>query len=458
MATYNTPGVYVEEVSSLPGSITPVPTAIPAFIGYTETDPGTTPVKIRSLAEYVSTFGGPEAAISVNLPAFTPGTTVISAPANFSYFLMYYSIQHYFQNGGGPCYVVSIGDYDASPATADYTPAFAALKLEDEPTILVLPDATLLGTTALQGSVYTTALQHCTEMKDRFLVMDPHSSTYNNSATTASALRGNVVATASNDLGYGAAYHPWVLTSIQFPESAVEISAGVYANKTLAWALDQVANGATPSDNLLERAGAIMEQVRTFSIILPPSGAVTGAYCATDRNRGVWKAPANVALAGVIGPVERLTDDENASLNIDSVSGKSINAIREFPGKGTLIWGARTMRGNDNEWKYVPVRRLFMMMEESIGQAMEAMIFEPNDATTWNRVKGMTENFLNDLWQQGALAGAKPEHAYYVKVGLGQTMDENDLLEGRLIVEIGAAAVRPAEFIILRFSHMLQSS
>jgi hypothetical protein len=163
-------------------------------------------------------------------------------------------------------------------------------------------------------------------------------------------------------------------------------------------------------------------------------------------------------LANVVCPETTFTATELDGLNVDAVSGKSINAIRSFTGKGTLIFGARTLAGNDNEWRYVSVRRFFNMVEESTKKATEPFVFEPNDANTWVRVQGMIENFLTTLWRQGALQGAKPEHAYYVAVGLGKTMTALDILEGRMIVEIGLAVVRPAEFIILRFSHKLAES
>ncbi len=123
-----------------------------------------------------------------------------------------------------------------------------------------------------------------------------------------------------------------------------------------------------------------------------------------------------------------------------------------------MVWGARTLAGNDNEWRYVPVRRLFIFIEESVKKATEPVIFEPNDANTWAKTKGMIENFLSGLWRDGALAGATQEHAFFVKAGLGETMSALDILEGRMIIEIGIAAVRPAEFIILRFMHKLQES
>jgi phage tail sheath protein FI len=213
--------------------------------------------------------------------------------------------------------------------------------------------------------------------------------------------------------------------------------------------------------SLLENFGFYKELMGKASEalnLIPPSGAVAGIYAATDRDRGVWKAPANVSLSAVIGPGVKISHEDQMSLNVDVIGGKSINIIRAFTGKGILVWGARTLAGNDNEWRYISVRRFFNFVEESVKKATEQFVFEPNDANTWVRVQAMIENFLNTLWRQGALQGVKPEHAYYVAVGLGKTMTPLDILEGRMIVEIGMAAVRPAEFIILRFSHKMAES
>jgi uncharacterized protein len=187
---------------------------------------------------------------------------------------------------------------------------------------------------------------------------------------------------------------------------------------------------------------------------IPPSGSVVGVYALVDRERGVWKAPANVSLNAVIGPAVKLDNKEQDNLNVHP-TGKSINAIRSFTGRGTIIWGARTLAGNDNEWRYVSVRRFFNMVEESCKKATEPIVFEPNDANTWIKVKVMIENFLTLQWRDGALQGAKPNQAFFVHVGLGETMTAEDVLGGRMIVEIGMAVVRPAEFIILRFSHKM---
>jgi phage tail sheath protein FI len=120
-----------------------------------------------------------------------------------------------------------------------------------------------------------------------------------------------------------------------------------------------------------------------------------------------------------------------------------------------MVWGARTLAGNDNEWRYISVRRLFITVEESVKEATRFAVFEANDISTWLKVKGMIDSYLYTLWERGALRGAKAEEAYFVNVGLGKTMSLDDILNGVLIVEIGLAAVRPAEFIILRFSHKM---
>lgn len=202
---------------------------------------------------------------------------------------------------------------------------------------------------------------------------------------------------------------------------------------------------------------AVLERANKVMGLIPTSGAMAGIYATVDRTRGVWKAPANISIADIIGPSVKINDEIQADLNVHT-TGKSINAVRSFTGKGTIVWGARTLDGNSNEWRYIPVRRFFNMAEESIKKATEPFTFEPNDANTWVRVRAMIENFLTIQWRNGALAGATTQQAFYVKIGLGETMTAQDILEGRMIIEIGMAVVRPAEFIILKFAHKMQVS
>ncbi|WP_350307151.1 phage tail sheath family protein [Photorhabdus viridis] len=183
---------------------------------------------------------------------------------------------------------------------------------------------------------------------------------------------------------------------------------------------------------------------------IPPSAAIAGVYCSVDRTRGVWKAPANAILQGVVKPKFKVTDDLQGSYN----TGKAINMIREFPNTGVTVWGARTLEDKDN-WRYIPVRRLFNSAERDIKNAMSFAVFEPNSQPTWERVRSAINNYLYSLWQQGGLAGTKPDEAYFVRIGKGVTMTEDDINKGWMIVKIGMAAVRPAEFIILQFSQSI---
>ncbi|MCF6350634.1 MAG: phage tail sheath subtilisin-like domain-containing protein [Flavobacteriaceae bacterium] len=224
-------------------------------------------------------------------------------------------------------------------------------------------------------------------------------------------------------------------------------------------------NGALHGRNLasieeLDNAtyNKILTEIGNLPLELPPSSTMAGIYARVDSDRGVWKAPANVSLNYVEKPSVQISHEDQESLNVDVVAGKSINAIRTFTGKGVLVWGARTLAGNDNEWRYIPVRRFFNMAEESIKKATEQFVFEPNDKNTWVRVKAMIDNFLTTQWKAGALAGPTPDKAFYVSVGLGETMTAQDILEGKMVIEIGMAVVRPAEFIILKFSHKMQEA
>jgi len=187
------------------------------------------------------------------------------------------------------------------------------------------------------------------------------------------------------------------------------------------------------------------------SNVWPPSGAVAGVYARVDRERGVWKAPANVALTGAV-PAFKVSDEIDGACNAPATGGKSINVIREFRGTGPLIWGARTLKSDNGNWKYVPVRRLFSAAEKDIKTAMSAAIFEPNSQQTWASVRSAVESYLFGLWKQGALMGETPEQAYNVQIGLGVTMTQTDIDNGYLKIKVGLAVVRPAEFIILQLS------
>ena len=191
--------------------------------------------------------------------------------------------------------------------------------------------------------------------------------------------------------------------------------------------------------------------------LLPPSAAMAGIYTMVDHSRGVWKAPANVSLNYVDSPAEDLDDDEQANLNAP-MTGKAVNVIRTFRGEGVKVWGARTLDGNSLDWRYINVRRTLLFLEESVKNAARAYVFEPNDAGTWINMKCMIENFLRSVWKRGGLAGATPEEAFEVHVGLGDTMTADDILEGIMRITVLVAVTHPAEFIEITFQQQMQKS
>jgi phage tail sheath protein FI len=475
--TYNTPDVYIEEIPVFPPSVAEVETAIPAFIGYTEKaiknkadDLILKPTKIYSLKDYELYYGNPkDAAIAITVTdALDGGFTVNSFTEPTVTYLMYYSVKMFFDNGGGQCYIISVGTYQPTPVIdlngdTSTNPAtmyglkdgLDALALEDEPTLIVIPEAVKLSIPDYQTLV-PKVLEQCNTLHDRFAIFD----IYNGGGDTTSGepkhlnddqLSINRGYFVSDYLKYGAAYYPFLKTTMNFYVNDAETNVHVTYGP-LSADLSTFKTSNTALYNFVKST------LKEHFVTLPPSGAVAGVYAATDSNRGVWKAPANVSLASVIEPVIKLDNAKQDHLNVDATTGKSINALRAFAGKGTLVWGARTLAGNDNEWRYIPVRRFFNMVEESVKKSTYWAVFEPNDANTWVKVRGMIDNYLTEQWRKGALAGATPKEAFFVKCGLGTTMTSQDILEGRMNVEIGMAVVRPAEFIFLKFSHKLQTS
>lgn len=444
--TYKTPGVYIEEIPKFPPSVAQVDSAVPIFIGYTEkaTD-GNLPLptaliddilivqarRITSLREYELYFGKSipqpvHVEVQENKTPLKKYTITVSAPPAAT---LYNHMQLYFANGGGPCFIVAAGNA-ATPVTTGHL--LAGLKMAgryDAPSLTVLPQLNLLPQVTDAGSIYTAALQQAAELKDRFVLLD----CFGDDPENVRNYSGTV------NLRYGAAYHPYLQVRYD----------SLYKIDDLSF---RISTGVALSDLPDELQTLIKEAAGEQLITIAPCSAVAGVYARTDNTRGVWKAPANVSLNLVSGLTQQIDDDRQNGLNVDTVNGKSINVIRFFTGKGFLIWGARTLAGNDNEWRYVPVQRFITMVAESAKKATAAFIFEPNDANTWLRIKAMLANFLTNLWRQGAMPGAKPEQAFYVRIGLHQTMTDLDILEGRLIIEMGIAAVRPAEFIIVRYT------
>jgi uncharacterized protein len=551
MSELKTPGVYIKEKMKLPPFLSEGDTAIPAFIGYTENIPLIPIQRITSMLEYEAVFGKayPE---QITLRETVNEGLILEKPE--AKFLMYYSLQMYFANGGGPCYIVSVGDYNDEVKYEVFPDAITLVKELDEPTLIVFPDAISLNENEFY-KIYNQALDMATNKKDRFVLIDTYRG---DSITTTGPGPDNLNTVAYfrlnvNPSNYGAVYFPHLKTVLNYTfnettpishtglQQSSQTSSDFYeseinALKELkALAQDEISGSDTnayvladlltqaiaiaeevnetadlkePLSEAIEEAkqvlnsindgtidsfdlsftnefedlktailhvedkrgdadGKNLQQLKTMnsalynqikdtiassSVILPPSSAMAGIYARVDGTKGVWKAPANIAFNYVTGITEKVSDLEQEGLNVHS-EGKSINVIRNFTGKGTVVWGARTYNSEEDDWRYIQVRRFFDMVEKSVKKATKKFIGRPNDDFTWLTAKAMIENYLNRLWKDGALAGSTPEEAYYVIVEpLGNASD------GKMRVEIGMAIVRPAEFITLNFSHKLQKS
>ncbi|HVY04714.1 MAG TPA: phage tail sheath C-terminal domain-containing protein [Burkholderiales bacterium] len=471
MPTFSTPDVYVREIKVFPPSVAEVESAIPAFIGYTEkatrdaeNDLNLKPTEVYSMTEFEQYFGGPQVqTLNVTVRTQPDGSkqALVAGDPELNY-LLYHSMKLFFDNGGGKCYVVSVGLYKAAAPFVDADELDAGLATiggEDEPTLLVIPEAVKL-TYAQYKALSSEMLMQCFTLGDRFAILDvfdgfrrPDDEIDVAGTDTRLDEANRAAWTGDTDvLKYGAAYYPFLKTGMNPVVIAAETNVSVTVDGGTAATLNTLKTAQTENYNAAKTA------LSKFFLVLPPSGAVAGVYAYTDTSRGVWKAPANVPLNQVLEPMVKLDSARQGPLNVDPTTGKSINALRAFAGKGVVVWGARTLAGNDNEWRYVNVRRFFNMVEESIKKSTYWAVFESNDANTWVKVRGMIESYLTQKWREGALAGAAPKDAFFVRCGLGTTMNAQDILEGRMNVEIGMAVVRPAEFIILKFSHKMQVS
>lgn len=536
-----TPGVYIVEKSAFPNSVVEAPTAIPAFIGITEKAQNGAdslsgkPWKITSMTEFQQYFGGapaPEFKLSVADKPELEGQKELlygieSSESNEKkkyllvekpsvLFSLYYHMVMFFANGGGTCYIVSVGTYSEKKPVdkTKVTAALAALKKEQEITMVVVPEA---ASTPDCKDIQTQILAHCGEMMNRFAILDIQPKAKENEVMSEQieTFRTNV---GANYLSYGAAYYPWLNTSVlsdkdidgtvltwdftqqapditpffapgsKFPEyfrvTFEEIKKGkktemcekkgedgtvekdeagntVMEEKEVKYSPDELIAMKNNLHNALlqnfPNYQYIVNKVREQLNLLPPSAAMAGLYTMVDNTRGVWKAPANVSVNYVNSPTENIDNAMQEDLNMP-MNGKAVNAIRTFPGEGIKVWGARTLDGNSQDWRYVNVRRTMMFLEESVKNAAKAYVFEPNVAATWMNVRSMIDNFLRGVWKRGGLAGSTPEDAYEIHVGLGDTMTANDILDGIMRITVLVAITRPAEFIEITFQQQMQKS
>ena len=541
MGQMKTPGVYIVEKSAFPNSVVEVATAVPAFIGYTQKADNmgkslaNVPWQIRSMADFHKYFGfGPDSMFEIDdgekkaagsdaKPKDKSDKSAENGGRPFSFdgktyklnqvdgkYLLYYSMLHFYQNGGSRCFIVSVGSYSDGIEFGRMKDGIDLLVKEQEPTMVVMPDAVLLDQKNCI-SLQQAALAHCGGvMKNRVAILDIWNGYLERQDRDGDCIKEFRNRLGINNLDYAAAYYPWVNTTIV---QATDLNYENIANKDVLKAclmdelgIDPKNLAEKPTDTPAEKAekakktqqketidaitqdwekvkpalkpeeiitskmmlnkslvamspffNTLLTEIQEQLNLLPPSAAMAGIYTKVDNSRGVWKAPANVSLSAVDSPAVNITHDEQEDLNVTPM-GKSINAIRSFIGEGTLVWGARTLDGNSLDWRYINVRRTLIMLEESIKLAAKAYVFEDNVGTTWATIKSMIRNFLTGIWKRGGLAGAIPDDAFSVFVGLGETMTPEDILEGILRVTVLVAPVRPAEFIEITFQQKMQKS
>ena len=399
---------------------------------------------------------------------------------------LYYNIVLFFANGGGACYIVSVGDYSEAFTSEDCEAALTPLTKEMEPTMLIIPEAVNLSFEEWKKTM-EYALGHCDTMKNRVAILDifeGYKPQNDPSGDVVKNFRENI---GSISLDYAAAYYPWINTSV-VSESDIDTFNLTTESAKLLLTIMQYELGYKSTKKIeqtdnkenatgVEKADEVLLDYKLLNTLLqsspfgalvrkeickkinrlPVAAAMAGIYTKTDNTRGVWKAPANVSINKAVSPTVNLTNNAQEDLNVD-IYGRSINAIRYFKGEGVKVWGTRTLDGNSGDWRYINVRRTMIFLEESIKNAARAYVFEPNVASTWLNMKAMIENFLLGVWKQGGLAGASPEDAYSVHVGLGDTMTPEDILEGILRITALVAISHPAEFIEITFQQQMQKS
>lgn len=526
-----TPGVYIVEKSAFPNSVVEAPTAIPAFIGITEKAANGSeslsgkPWKVASMTEYLKYFGGAPLSVftlsaTVNPEKVEPNILYYSTPETGKpalkvkkpdqLYSLYYNLVMFFANGGGICYIVSAGTYGKKDVLdkGKVDAALKALEKEQEITLIVVPEAV---NTADCKDIQQLSLAHCSKMQNRFAIFDVQPKATENE-TIDKQIETFHTNIGANFLSYGAAYYPWLNTSVLSDNDMNgNLISWDYSDATKApdlkpffaegsKLLEYVTNAYTeiatqkkviqeekkdekgtvtqpkedrdiPNDELSQLKNdlhnallqnwpayqLLVKAVKEYLNRLPPSATLAGIYTMVDNTRGVWKAPANVSVNYVNSPTEVIDHAIQENLNVP-MNGKAINAIRAFVGEGIKVWGARTLDANSLDWRYINVRRTMLFLEESVKNAARAYVFEPNDANTWLNMKCMIDNFLRGVWKRGGLAGSSPEDAYSVHVGLGDTMTPEDILEGIMRITVLAAISHPAEFIEITFQQQMQKS
>lgn len=396
MPEMNTSGVYAQEANPNSGPIQGVTTSTAAFVGPAAQGPmGSVSGPLTSFRDFVAAYGG-------------AATLQLSSVMVLNYMAL--AAWGFFENGGQQLYISRVAAADGSnnfvPAAVDYRRALSTLNGVRQISIVAAPGSSVFGgnggtvpSVAQAAGILAELIAHVSQAGlHRFAVLDTPSGY---STSDVEALRAKI------NSSYAALYYPWV---------------------TIANPL----------------AGA------TGPISAPPSGFVCGVYARTDMQQGVFKAPANQQVIGATGLERAIADTEGGALN-----GLGIDCLRSFPGRGVLVWGARTV-SSDQDWKYVNVRRYFAYLEHSINEGTQWVGFEPNGPRLWSAITIAIQNFLMTEWRKGGMQGGKASDAFFVKCDT-TTMTQDDIDNGRVICLVGVATIRPAEFVILRIGWQSKS-
>lgn len=386
---YRAPGVYVEEVTRAAHTINGVATSVTAFVGRTSKGPTDAPTRVTSFTDFERVYGG--------LAADCPLT---------------FAVQQYFENGGTDAVIGRIVHRDATghpDESAPITDADIAAPTHEaaQRGLWLLDQADLVNLICLPPLAPG---------------VDVAPATWNTAIRYAAARRAFVIIDA-----------PAVWMSTRATAAAVDTF------------VPRAADAALYFPRILAPDPLNSDLLDTFA----PCGAIAGLYARTDRERGVWKGPAgtSASLHGVAGLSVPISDVENGSLN-----PLAINALRSFPGPGIVAWGARTLAGADDlgsEWKYIPVRRTALFIEESLHRGLQWVTFEANDEPLWAQIRLNVGAFLHNLFRQGAFQGTTPREAYFVKCD-ATTTTPNDVNLGVVNILVGFAPLKPAEFVIIR--------
>ncbi|MDB4539843.1 phage tail sheath family protein, partial [Saprospiraceae bacterium] len=461
---------------------------------------------VDSFKEFINYFGrGPKVSFTIRAKEKTDYSLKLNPESQFH---LYNSLRLFYANGGGACYIISVGDYSKGAKLKELQEGLELLIAEQEPSIVASPDAISLDPKECY-ELYRDILTHCgRETRDRFAIFDVPGGDQARSYDQKDVINGFRDGVGHNNLAYGAAYYPYLNTTVVsgnelsfknvsnpnelvkllVREAEIKYLGGVSSTpaKPAAKGAPKTAPTASKVDsrsqqkfdevkkeieklktnegsssvldqNLKAISGtynAILREIKEIANVMPTVGAIAGIYANVDNAVGVHKAPANIGLNSVLSPTVNVTGPVQEDLNLP-VNGKAVNAIRSFMGKGILVWGARTLDGNSQDWKYINVRRTLLMIEQSVKSAVENYIFEPNTPQTWMRVRIAIENFLTSQWKRGALMGISPAEAYEVAIGLGDTMTPEDVLDGVMRISVFLSVSRPAEFIEITFEQRM---